>query len=190
MKFFARLIAALLLVGGLWNVGFAQQETAQDQTKHDHMDHDHSQHMQADALAPQVISAARARVGALDISNGFTRAMPPAARTGGGFLSITNTGATDDRLLAVRSPQAGKMELHDMTMRNDVMVMREIIGGLLLPAGETVHLAPGGKHMMFLQVETPFVKGTEVQITLQFEKAGTVELALPVAGIGATGLDQ
>lgn len=182
--FFARSIAALLLVGGLWNVGLAQQETAQDQTKHDH-----SQHMQADALAPQVISAARAQVGALDISNGFTRAMPPAARTGGGFLSITNSGASDDRLLGVRSPQAGKMELHDMTMRNDVMVMREIIGGLLLPAGETVHLAPGGKHMMFLQVETPFVKGTEVQITLQFEKAGTVELDLPVAGIGATGLD-
>lgn len=183
MKFAVLPIVILVLIGALGRTGFAQN----DDVHHEHSAHD-MQNMKADVAVRKIDGAATAQLGTLDISNGFTRAMPPAAKTGGGFLSIRNNGAEDDRLMRMRSPAAGRMELHNMSMQDNVMVMREITEGLVVPAGESVHLAPGGMHMMFLQVETPFIEGTKVDVTLTFEKAGDVTMALSVAGIGATGM--
>ena len=127
-------------------------------------------------------------VGSLEISGAFTRAMPPRATTGGGFLTITNKGAEADQLVFVTSPTAGMSQIHEMKMDGEVMVMRELEKGVEIPAGETIVLAPGGTHLMFMKVATPFVEGEEVMVTLTFEKAGSVDLALPVEPIGATGM--
>lgn len=125
-------------------------------------------------------------VGDLELSAAFTRAMPPAAPAGGGFLVIENHGDTDDRLIAASSPNADLVEIHEMVIENDVMKMGEVEGGLVIPAFETVTLAPGGYHLMFMQVTEPFVEGEMVPVTLTFEVAGEVEIMLPVAPIGAT----
>jgi copper(I)-binding protein len=144
--------------------------------------------MQDGSMAAPMKGAATASIGALEITNGFTRAMPPAAKAGGGFISITNTGDEDDRLVTASTPSAGVMELHNMTFENNVMVMRQMKDGIAIPAGETVDLKPGGMHLMFMQVPTPFVEGEKVSVTLVFEKAGEVVVDLPVAGIGASGM--
>lgn len=123
-------------------------------------------------------------VGDLELSGAFTRAMPPAAKAGGGFLNITNKGVEDDVLVSATSPNAPVVQLHEMKVENDVMKMREKEDGIAIPAGETVELAPGGLHIMFMQVEIPFVEGEMVAVTLQFEKAGSVEVMLPVGGLG------
>lgn len=129
-------------------------------------------------------------LGDLELSGPFTRAMPPAAKSGGGFVTITNMGGTDDRLMSVSSPTASVVELHIMKIENEVMVMQSQPDGFAIPAGETVELAPGGKHMMFMGVTQQFVEGHMVPVTLVFEHAGTVDLMLPVAPIGATGMDH
>ncbi len=134
----------------------------------------------APALAQQNIV-----IGELELSGAFTRATPPRAKTGGGFLSITNSGKTDDRLIFVTSPAAAVVELHVMSMENEVMVMGSRPEGFVIPAGETVELAPGGKHIMFMQIAEPFKMGTMVPVTLVFERAGSVDLMLPVAPVGA-----
>lgn len=120
------------------------------------------------------------KVGDIELSNGFTKAMLPQQPVGGGFVTINNTGSADDTLIGAASPSAGRVELHEMVMMNDVMKMRQLEGGIPVPAGQTVELKPGGLHLMFMDVKTPFVEGEKVSVTLTFEKAGTVDLVLPI----------
>ena len=92
------------------------------------------------------------------------------------YLSITNHGAMDDRLLAVESSLARKTELHTMEVTNGVMKMRQIDGGIAIPAGKTIQLAPGRFHVMLIGLKAPLNDGEDYQVTLVFEKAGKVEL--------------
>lgn len=122
------------------------------------------------------------KVGALELSAGSIKAMVPGAKVGGGGLTIHNGGKEDDRLVSVESPAAGRVELHEMTMENDVMKMRKIDGGIALPAGETVDISDK-THLMFMDVAKPFAKGDSVKVTLTFEKAGKVDYTLPVGDV-------
>ena len=70
------------------------------------------------------------------------------------------------------------------------MKMGELADGIEVPAGGTVTLAPGGMHIMFMKLKQPFVEGTAVPLTLTFEKAGSVDVELSVAGVGATAPAQ
>jgi copper(I)-binding protein len=124
-------------------------------------------------------------LGAINISLPFTRATLPNAPVGGGFLTIENEGPEPDRLVSASSPAAAAVQIHEMAMEGDVMKMRPLADGLELPAGETIVLAPGGLHLMFTGLKQAFVEGETVPVTLVFEKAGTVELALPVLGSAA-----
>ncbi|WEX08450.1 copper chaperone PCu(A)C [Chelativorans sp. AA-79] len=118
--------------------------------------------------------------GDLRIAEPWARAMLPGQPSGGAYMTIRNEGREPDRLVAVSSPAAGKVEVHTMEMKDDVMVMRPVERGLEIPAGGTVDLEPGGLHIMFMEVKTPFAEGADVPVTLEFEKAGKVEVTLPV----------
>lgn len=124
-------------------------------------------------------------LGAINISLPFARATLPNAPVGGGFLTIENEGPEADRLVSASSPSAADVHIHEMAMEGDVMKMRPLVDGLELPPGETVVLSPGGLHLMFTGLKQAFVEGETVPVTLVFEKAGTVELALPVLGSAA-----
>ncbi|MGV8855903.1 MAG: copper chaperone PCu(A)C [Devosia sp.] len=144
------------------------------------------------ALAATVLLTAPAfahngvvHLGPLNISVPFARATLPNAPVGGAFFTIENTGTEPDRLISASSPAAGDVQIHEMAMQGDVMKMRELPDGLEIPAGQTVALTPGGFHLMFMGLKQAFVEGETVPVTLVFEKAGTVDLALPVMGIAA-----
>lgn len=124
-------------------------------------------------------------VGPLKIDTPWTRATPGASKRGGGFMTITNTGSEADRLVTGSSSRAKKVEFHEMSMNDGVMVMRELDGGLEIPAGATVVLKPGGNHVMYMGIESPFKMGESVPTTLTFEKAGTIEVEFSVEKIGA-----
>ncbi|WP_316358371.1 copper chaperone PCu(A)C [Devosia sp.] len=124
-------------------------------------------------------------LGDINISLPFTRATLPNAPVGGGFLTIENTGTEADRLVSATSEVAGETQIHEMAMEGDVMKMRQLADGLEIPAGETVVLAPGGVHIMFMGLKQAFVEGETVAVTLTFEKSGSVEVLLPVAAAAA-----
>lgn len=126
------------------------------------------------------------RLGTLEISHPWTRATPPTAQAGGGFLTITNKGTVADRLLAARSTVSDKVELHEMKMDGNVMRMRELEKGLEIPAGATVMLKPGGFHIMFMGLKAPLAKDAKVPVTLVFEKAGSIDIQLDVEALGAS----
>ena len=135
---------------------------------------------QAQAMTP-------ASVGSIRLTAGFVKAMLPGQPVGGGYVTIENAGSGDDKLVAASSPAAGEVELHEMAMVNDVMKMRRLEGGIVLPAGKTTELKPGGYHMMFQKVKEPFKEGGKVPVTLTFEKAGKVEITLPVTSAAPGG---
>ena len=96
----------------------------------------------------------------------------------GGYLTIHNHGDFDDRLIGVEAAFAGKSEIHQMNMVNDVMQMRPLIDGLALPAGEHVMLEPGGYHLMIMELKEPITAETSYSVTLIFDKAGRVPVTL------------
>ncbi|CAH0341043.1 DUF1775 domain-containing protein [Rhizobium sp. CECT 9324] len=119
-------------------------------------------------------------LGDLELSGGFTKAMLPGQPVGGGFITITNKGAEDDVLVSATSPNAGEVQLHEMAMVNDVMKMRQLPDGIKVPAGQSVELKPGGLHLMFFKISEPFRDGATVPVTLTFQKAGSVDVVLPI----------
>jgi len=72
-----------------------------------------------------------------------------------------------------------------MAVNNGVMTMRSLDKGLAIEPGKTVKLAPGGYHLMLMDLKTPLKQGDKVPLTLEFEKAGKVTLSLEVQGVGA-----
>lgn len=127
------------------------------------------------------------RVGSLEISRPWTRATAETAKSGGGFLTITNKGTTPDRLVAAQSSVSLKVEIHEMRMDGTVMRMRELEKGLEIPPGASVVLKPGSYHIMFMDLKAPLAKDAKVPVTLVFEKAGKVDVELSVEGLGAAG---
>ncbi|MGY5774767.1 copper chaperone PCu(A)C [Rhizobium sp. LEGMi135b] len=137
------------------------------------------------SLSSSIAFAEDVKIGNLTIAAPYVRAMVPGAPVGGGYVTITNTGDTDDRLIAASSPRAETVQIHEMRMDKDIMVMRELADGLPIPAGKTVELKPGGYHVMFMRVAEPFLQGQTVKTKLTFEKAGSVEVDFPVGSIAA-----
>ncbi len=139
------------------------------------------------ALAGAAAMAEDVKLGSLTISSAWTRATPPKAPTAGGYLTITNAGPEADRLIAAASPIAGKADLHQMAMKNGVMTMRPVTGGIEIPAGGKVSLSPDGFHIMFTALKQSLKKGESVPVTLTFEKAGKADITLSVEAVGAKG---
>lgn len=125
--------------------------------------------------------------GDIEIASAWARAMLSGQKAAGAYLTVTNKGGAADRLLGGSSPAAGKVEVHTMEVVDDVMTMRPVEGGLEIPAGGTVELKPGSYHVMFMDVAKPFAEGDTVPVTLRFEKAGEVELSLPVRVVKGAG---
>lgn len=119
------------------------------------------------------------RVGPLHIDHPWARPTVPGQQSGGAFMKIANRGEVDDKLLSAHSPVAASTEVHSMTMDGHVMRMREI-PELPVPAGQAVELRPGGYHVMFMGLRAPLKAGESVPLTLRFERAGEVTVAVKV----------
>jgi copper(I)-binding protein len=138
-------------------------------------------------LLAALARAEEVKAGDLVINQAWSRATPGGAKTGGGFLTIENKGSAADRLVAVSGDFAGKIEVHEMSVKDGVMTMRPVENGLTIEPGKTVKLAPGGYHLMMLDLKAPLKQGDKLPVTLEFEKAGKVAVTLDVQGVGAKG---
>lgn len=99
---------------------------------------------------------------------------------GVGFFTLINRGSKPDRLISVKSPVAGSVEIHESQIKDGVMQMRALTQGVALPVGKPVAFAPGGMHLMLFDLREPLREGVPVPVTLTFERAGTVTTALQV----------
>ncbi len=129
-------------------------------------------------LSAGIATAHDYTVGDLEIMHPMAFETPKMAKAGAGFLTITNNGDTDDVLLEVRA-DFPKVEVHTTEETDGVAKMMHV-ENLPIPVGETVKLAPGGYHVMFMGLEAPFEDGQEIPATLVFEKAGEIEVTFNV----------
>jgi copper(I)-binding protein len=139
------------------------------------------------ALAANSASAHEYKLGSLVIDHPWSRATPKGAAVAGGYMKITNTGTTPDRLTGGATEAAKKFEVHEMKMEGAVMKMRELPNGVEIPPGATVELKPGSYHIMMTTLAKPFAKGDRVKASLTFEKAGKVDIEFAVDAAGGSG---
>lgn len=114
----------------------------------------------------------------IEIQAPWIRATTPAAKVGGGYVTIINNGAEEDRLLGATSQIAERVEIHRMEMTDGIMKMRPIPDGLVIPAGQKIELAPGGYHLMLIGLKQPVKQNDTVMVALKFEKAGIINTIL------------
>jgi copper(I)-binding protein len=141
------------------------------------------------ALAPWHAVAAEFKVGDISIEAPWSRATPGGAKVGAGYLTIKNGGSAPDRLVSATADIAEKTEIHEMSMVDGMMKMRKITGGVAVPAGGSVALAPKGYHLMFFGLSKPLKEGDKFAGTVAFEKAGTIPVTFEVKGVGAAAPD-
>lgn len=78
------------------------------------------------------------------------------------FGEITNSSTHDITITSASSPAAAEVQLHEVVDST----MRQVDGGLVIPAGQTLILQPGGFHLMFMGLTAPIMAGDDVSITL------------------------
>ncbi len=114
----------------------------------------------------------------------WSRATPPGAKIGVGFLRLKNAGAAAERVVGASTPAAARVEMHVTTRDGDVMKMRQV-ESFDIPAGGSFELKPGGAHLMLTGLRRPLAKGDRVPLTLKLQSGGTLEIELNVAALGA-----
>lgn len=122
----------------------------------------------------------------IDVEKPYARATPAGAMSGAAYMTLANETQTADRLTGASSEVAAKVQIHEMKVVNGVMKMREVAGGLAIPAGGSVALKPGSYHVMLMGLKKPLVAGQSFPLTLTFAKAGNISVTVPVEAMGAT----
>ncbi|MGN8123480.1 copper chaperone PCu(A)C [Pseudomonas sp. 22082] len=125
------------------------------------------------------------------VDDAWVRATVPNQPASGAFMSVT--ADSDSKLLSVASPAAKDVQIHEMSMKNDVMSMGPV-KSVDLPAGKAVNFDPNGYHVMLMGLTAQLKEGDSVPLTLTVENAKgekeTVEVKAPVKALTMEGHDH
>ena len=124
----------------------------------------------------------------ISITDPWARASILAARPGAAYLTIQSS--EDDKLIELSSPVAGKIMIHLIETGTDGVNRMVHVKPLELPASQKIVLAPGNMHLMMMGLEEKLKEGTNISITLTFEKADPITIEVPVLGVAASGPEQ
>ena len=134
-------------------------------------------------LAAMFTSVGGASASSVMVTEAYARASAtPMAAAGAAYVSLMNHGAEPDRLISATSPAAKTAEIHTSEVVDGVMKMAEA-GPLDIPVHGTLEMKPGGYHIMLVGLVKPLKKGDDIEITLNFEKAGAVVVKVPVGDV-------
>lgn len=136
----------------------------------------------AESTASSGATTATTPAAAITISQAWVRttegAMSPDMTAA--FLTIQNSTASSVSIQSVTSEVAGKVELHEMVMKDGKMVMQPKANGITVPAGGTTVLKPGGDHVMLMQLKKALAVGSEVSFVVTFSDGTTKTVTAPV----------
>ena len=112
---------------------------------------------------------------AIQAADAWARAAGVGANvTSAAYLTLRNPGSAADRLVQVQCDAANAVELHKTEIKDNVMKMAPVEGGIEIPAGGEVQLKPGGLHIMLIGVQRELKAGEKLTLKLQFEKTGAL----------------
>ena len=136
--------------------------------------------------ATPALACGVARFGAIEIERAWSRASIGTDRPGVVYLTIRNTGVADDVLTGITTTVAEKPMLHETVVTDGIASMPHVMS-VLVPAGGTVALEPGGFHAMLLGLNRTLENGATFPVTLRFRYAGAVTVDVDILGLGAKG---
>ena len=137
------------------------------------------------ALAATLSSVRAAN--SINIADAWIQAPMPGSYEAAGYLRITNSGSSDDRLLSVSTQAAGVTEIHEVQLNDGVVSMRPLIYGVKIPAGDTIALSPTTMHLMLLNHKRRLASSKTIILQLNFQNAGTLRVTAPVRALSADG---
>lgn len=114
----------------------------------------------------------------LEVRDAWARATPPGAGVAAVYLTIVG-GDVADRLVGAKTDRAAMTQVHSVTEMDGMARMREA-GGVDVPPRASVLLAPGGLHLMLMDLTGPLVAGQPFVVTLTFERSGTRDVDVAV----------
>lgn len=101
------------------------------------------------------------------VKDAWVRAPAPGQQVAGAYMELASR--SNLALISIASPVAGRVELHSMAVEGGVMRMRPV-GRIELPAGKPVKLAPGGLHVMLMDLKQVLKPGDRVPLTLTVQR--------------------
>ncbi|MDP6352796.1 MAG: copper chaperone PCu(A)C [Alphaproteobacteria bacterium] len=114
--------------------------------------------------------------------NAWSRATPPVVNIGAIYLTIENRGGTADRIVGASTPAARRVELHLVTVTDDIARMRRV-ASIEIPPNEQVVFNPNGYHLMLFGLRKPLQVGETLDLTIDFEKVGPISLRAEIRGL-------
>lgn len=134
--------------------------------------------------AGSFVTGSPAVSGHLTVERAWARVSPMVERAGAAYMVIRSQATTDDALIGVTSPAAAVVELHRTEADASGMMTMRPVPEILVPAAGSVELAPGGYHLMLIDLVEPLVDGATVELVLTF-RSGVV---VTVQAVVATGM--
>jgi len=134
------------------------------------------------AVCCAISTSAAARdytLGDIHIMKPWSRPLPAVSVNGAAYMTLMNKGDSPDTLLSVSTPAAKKAEVHNHIMEGGLMKMRPVAALDIAPGGAAV-LQPGGYHVMLMGLTKPLVEGQSFPLTLNFERAGSIEVKVMI----------
>jgi periplasmic copper chaperone A len=132
-------------------------------------------------FATSAAGAQEYKVGSMTVGQVWARPTAGPNKMGAAYLALKNGGKEADTLKSASSPDAAKVELHEHIHENGVMKMREVAGGIAIPAGGTVTFQPGGYHIMLMGLKRDLQEGKTLPLKLSFARAGDVDVQVKIA---------
>ena len=127
-------------------------------------------------LLPAAAMAGETKAGDLVVVDPWARATIGSQKVGAAYVTIRNRGAAADRLVGVRTGVAENAALHTSTVTAEGVAEMRPVDSVEIPPGGEAKLAPRGTHIMLMGLKSPLVAGRSFPLTLEFERAGAVEV--------------
>lgn len=118
----------------------------------------------------------------LQVREAYVREMPPGQSTSAGFMKLVNSGKRPVALIGATSDGAGAVEIHRHRHENGMMQM-ERVTRVEVPAQGQLVFAPGGYHLMLINLKRSYRAGDKINITLLDEEGKSYSAVFPVVNV-------
>lgn len=122
--------------------------------------------------------------GKVVVEDAWVGEVPPSSPVAAAYMTIRNEGTANDKLLSVTTSIAGHTMIHETVVDENGVAKMDMIDALVIPAGKSVTLKPGGTHVMLMDMKEPVTGKEKIELDLKFENAGDVKVEAPVKKLG------
>ena len=126
----------------------------------------------------------------LKLTDGWARETAPGQTSAAAYLTVSNNGTGEDRLVGATSPIAKHSMIHQSRAENGIAKMRHLGAGLKIPSKTALQLAPGGTHVMLTGLERPLKPGETIPVELKFERSRPREIEVKILDAATAGRQE